>query len=265
VLDKRAVITLLRRIIKRVSGGLKQAGLFLPQFFALRSGGRAGVRFALQLRDIKACLVDATSTTGFDRHYVFHCAWAARVLARNRPVEHTDISSSLFFIGGVSAFVPIRFLDFRPANLGLSMLREEAVDIRQMPFKSESIHSLSCMHVVEHIGLGRYGDPIDYDGDLTACAELKRVIAPGGWLLFVVPLAAQPRIAFNAHRVYAFDQVLGMFDGLDIEEFCLVPDREVDGGLVVSPSKDLLDRQRYGCGCFLFRKPESIKVEGIDR
>lgn len=259
------VVALLRRVLKRASGGLKQAGLFLPQLLALRRGGTEGIRFALYLRDIKACLVDATATTGFDRHYVFHCAWAARVLARTRPVEHTDISSSLYFVSGVSAFVPIRFLDYRPTNLGLSGLREQAVDIRQLPFASESVQSLSCMHVVEHIGLGRYGDPIDYDGDLIACAELKRVIAPGGRLLFVVPLAAQPRIAFNAHRIYALDQVMGMFDELRLEEFCLIPDREEDGGLVASPSEELLARQRYGCGCFLFRKPESIEVEGNDR
>ena len=249
---------MLRRIFKRAGGGLKQAGLFLPQFFALRRGGKEGVRFALQLRDIKACLVDATATTGFDRHYVFHCAWAARVLARNRPAEHADISSSLYFIGVASAFLPIRFLDFRPANLGLSMVKEDAVDIRQLPFENESIYSLSCMHVVEHIGLGRYGDPIDYDGDLAACAELARVIALGGCLLFVVPLAAQARIVFNAHRVYTFDQVLDMFRGMILEEFSLIPDNAADGNLIVSPNKELLERQSYGCGCFLFRKPESV-------
>jgi hypothetical protein len=36
------------------------------------------------------------------------------------------------------------------------------------------------MHVVEHIGLGRYGEPMDEQGDLKAIEELKRVLAPGG-------------------------------------------------------------------------------------
>jgi hypothetical protein len=36
------------------------------------------------------------------------------------------------------------------------------------------------MHVVEHIGLGRYGDPIDPDGDLKAISELKRVVQKRG-------------------------------------------------------------------------------------
>lgn len=247
-------------LLKRVCSGLKQSFFFVSQFNTLRHGGREGVRFALRLKDIKACLTDATATTGYDRHYVFHCAWAARVLARTRPNEHTDISSSLFFVSGVSAFVPIYFLDYRPANLGLPGLREHAVDIRKLPFENDSLQSLSCMHVVEHIGLGRYGDPLDYDGDLSACAELSRVLGVGGYLLFVVPVAAEPRIAFNAHRVYTVDQVRQMFKDLYLEEFCLIPDNGEDGGVVVSPSSELLSRQRYGCGCFLFRKRDASNL-----
>ena len=39
------------------------------------------------------------------------------------------------------------------------------------------------MHVVEHIGLGRYGDQVDPDGDLMAMKELERVTAKLGKLL----------------------------------------------------------------------------------
>ncbi len=54
----------------------------------------------------------------------------------------------------------------------------------------ESIDRIdSCMHTIEHIGLGRYGDPLDAVGDQTALSELQRVVAPGGSLLIVVPVA----------------------------------------------------------------------------
>ncbi|NDC42314.1 MAG: DUF268 domain-containing protein, partial [Chitinophagia bacterium] len=56
-----------------------------------------------------------------------------------------------------------------------------------LPFESDSIPSLSCMHTIEHVGLGRYGDQLDPQGDLKAIAELKRVVQPGGDLLFVTP------------------------------------------------------------------------------
>jgi SAM-dependent methyltransferase len=243
------------RGFRRVVGSIRHAIRLLPQYLAIKRASRGGgARFSLRLRDAKPCLADATSTTGFDRHYVFHTAWAARILAKSMPKIHTDISSSLYFIANVSAFIHIKFLDYRPANLGLSGVREEAVDILNLPFADDSIQSLSCMHVVEHIGLGRYGDSIDYDGDIHAAKELKRVLSVGGQLLFVVPVAAEPCIQFNAHRIYSFIQVLSMFEGLVLDDFSLIPDRAEDGGLVPWPSKDLLARQTYACGCFLFRK-----------
>src|SRR6266480_4445292 len=123
-------------------------------------------RFEMRFSDRRPCLDDRTTTTTFDRHYVFHTAWAARCLKTINPGFHVDISSSLFFSSIASAFVPINFYDFRPAELNLSQLQSRHADILHLPFADASVSSLSCMHVVEHIGLGRYGDPFDPDGDL---------------------------------------------------------------------------------------------------
>jgi SAM-dependent methyltransferase len=213
----------------------------------------AGSRFNLAWEDRYPCLDDNTPSTGFDRHYIYHCAWAARVLARTRPACHTDISSSLYFCGIASAFVPMRFYDYRPALLQLSNLSSNTADLLALPFENGSIESLSCMHVVEHIGLGRYGDQLDPNGDLKAIAGLKRVLAPGGSLLFVVPLGS-PRVMFNAHRIYSYGQVMEYFGELELKQFALIPDDPQDGGLVYDASKALADRQTYGCGCFWLRK-----------
>ena len=111
------------------------------------------------------------------------------------------------------------------------------------------------MHVVEHIGLGRYGDPLDPTGDLKAIAELKRVVRPGGHLLFVVP-TGQPRICFNAHRVYGYRQVLSYFSDLQLVETALVTaDGAPPEGLIKNASEDLFNQQSEGTGCYLFRKP----------
>jgi hypothetical protein len=114
------------------------------------------------------------------------------------------------------------------------------------------------MHVVEHVGLGRYGDPLDYDGDLRAVAELQRVLKAGGQLLFVVPLGGESRIQFNAHRIYTYRQILGMFAELKLVEFTLIPDDGSVLGLVRHASEELANAQRYGCGCFWFQKPPLI-------
>ena len=196
---------------------------------------------------------ERTETTPIDSHYVYHTAWASRILARTRPQRHVDISSYVYFSVIASAFVPIDFYDYRPVALHLSGLSTGAQDLTALTFADNSIPSLSCMHVIEHIGLGRYGDPLDPRGDLRAARELRRVLAPGGLLLLAVPIG-WPCLCFNAHRIYGYEQVLSMFDGLVVEEFALLPD-DASGGLILNAPKDLADRQKIACGCFALRKP----------
>ena len=210
-------------------------------------------RLSLSWKDRLPCLNDKTASTGFDRHYVYHTAWAARVLRETNPAVHFDISSSLYFSGIVSAFIPVRFYDYRPADFSLSNLTSEAADLLALPFGDQTLDSLSCMHVVEHVGLGRYGDPLDPNGDLKAIAELKRVVSTGGTLLFVVPLGG-PKIAFNAHRIYSYDQILTYFAGFRLNEFALIPDNPEEGGLIRGATKEQAEKQTYGCGCFWFTK-----------
>jgi len=164
-----------------------------------------------------------------------------------------DISSSLYFAAIASAFVPIRYYDFRPPELRLNNLSVEHADLLALPFQDNSVPSLSCMHVVEHIGLGRYRDPLDPEGDLKAIRELQRVLAPSGNLIFVVP-AGRPRIVFNAHRIYSYDQILDSFHALHLVDFALVPDDEHQGGLLSTASREIVNAQAYGCGCFWFSK-----------
>jgi SAM-dependent methyltransferase len=211
-------------------------------------------RFVLHWSDRLRCSNDRTETTNFDRHYVYHTAWAARVLAATRPCEHVDISSSVYFCGMVSAFIPVTFYDYRPAALQLEGLDSRPADLMALPFDDASVASLSCMHVIEHIGLGRYGDALDPEGDLRAMAELSRVLAPGGNLLLVAPVG-RPRIQFNAHRIYAYRQIVERFAGLDLVDFSLVPDDGSDDGLIRAATEEVADAQHYGCGCFWFRRP----------
>jgi predicted SAM-dependent methyltransferase len=209
--------------------------------------------FKLDLKNLYLCLDDKSCETSFDRHYVYHTAWAARIINELKPTVHHDISSSLYFCSIVSAFYPIKFYDYRPANLNLSNLSSESADLLNLPFADNSIESLSCMHVIEHVGLGRYGDPLDPDGDLKAIEELKRVLAIGGSLLFVVPVG-KPRIMFNAHRIYSYGQIVEYFSDLYLKQFALIPDDFKDGGLVESAPETIADEQNYGCGCFWFIK-----------
>lgn len=215
-------------------------------------------RFTIDESDFFPCLYDNTTATGFDRHYVYHPAWAARIIKKNNPGKHIDISSTLHFCGILSAFIPVDFYDYRPADLHLSDLNSLHGDLMNLPFESDSVESISCMHTIEHVGLGRYGDPMDYDGDIKAINELKRVLAPDGSLFFVVPMGGKSQICFNAHRIYTKELVLNLFSDLELKEFAFIPEDGKDGGLIIDPAQQLLSTQHCGCGCFWFTKKNVI-------
>ncbi len=227
---------------------------FITDYRALRKSCKeTKKRFSMNCRDWFLCLMDRTADTPFDPHYTYHPAWAARVVARTMPKKHIDIASTLKFCTLVSAFVPVEFYDYRPANLHLSGLESKFGDLHKLPFADSSVESLSCMHTIEHVGLGRYGDPIDYDGDIKAAKEISRVLAKNGTFIFVTPVG-KPRIEFNAHRIYSYQQVISLFPDLTLTEFSLVPDDFKEVGIIENATPEIVASQIYACGCFVFTK-----------
>ena len=224
---------------------------FKHQFNKFRS--MKSNRFTLSWKNCIPCLDDWTGTCNFDTQYVYHIAWAARVLAETRPSKHIDISSSIYFPAIVSAFVPMDYYEYRPTDIFLSNLTTKHADLLELPFGTETVESLSCLHTIEHIGLGRYNDVLDPDGDLKSIAELKRVIRKGGNLLIAVPIG-QSELLFNAHRIYSYDQITSYFSDLRLVRYDLIPDDAYKTGMIYNATKNDTDIQIYGCGCFQFTK-----------
>ncbi|MDQ1600741.1 MAG: hypothetical protein QOD68_2215 [Actinomycetota bacterium] len=199
-------------------------------------------------------LHDRTSWTGFDAHYVYQGPWAFRRILAAGPSRHVDIGSFLGYLGFFSAAVPTTFIDIRPAGLEVPGLQEVPGSVLDLPFADGELESVSCMHVIEHIGLGRYGDPVDVGGSEAACRELARVLAPGGSLYLSLPVG-RSRICFNAHRVHSVEQVLAYCSGLELTSM----DAVLDGGAWVDdcPPERLRDSD-YALGLFHFVKPEGV-------
>lgn len=170
----------------------------------------------LQYQYIYPCLTDKTMETTVDAVYYYQDAWAfERILAR-KPDCHVDIGSHHKFVSLLSKVVPVTMVDIRPLPISLSTLEFREGSILDLPYKDASVPSVSSICVIEHIGLGRYGDPIDPQGSEKAIEELKRILQPGGDIYISVPIDDVNRIYFNAHRAFTEEYLLKLFKPLEV-------------------------------------------------
>jgi SAM-dependent methyltransferase len=206
-----------------------------------------GLRYATPM--LADRYANAGSASG---HYFYQDLWAARNIYERRPAKHLDIGSRIDgFVAHLLTFMPVTIVDIRPleSNIqGLTFLQDDATKLSKLP--SNSVHSLSSLHVAEHFGLGRYSDPIDPEACFRFMESLERVLAPGGRLYFSVPVGRE-RVEFNAHRVFSPKTILDRFSCLRLEQFSYVGD---DDALYLDTSPDLMPASNFACGLFLFTK-----------
>lgn len=170
------------------------------------------------LNNLMPCLHDASATTSIEPIYFYQDAWAFEHIVKARPAWHVDVGSHHKFVALLSKVIPVTMVDIRPLSLQLSTLTFREGSILNLPFDNASVSSVSSLCVAEHIGLGRYGDPLDPHGTEKAIAELKRIIAPGGYLYLSVPLDDDNRTYFNAHRAFRESYLFSLFDPFEVVE-----------------------------------------------
>lgn len=223
-------------------------GKFIWFFNQFRVFRKSEINDKFKIIEWYPCLNDNTAYTPLDPTYFFQDSWAAKHLYALKPKHHYDIGSSVKTIGILSQFIPITFVDIRPIKLELEDLFFKEGSILDLPFKDNSIDSLSSLCVVEHIGLGRYGDPIDQFGSEKAINELKRVVKVGGIILFSVPVDKENKIYFNAHRAFTKDYILELFNGFT------VLDEKYHYG---TKMYDRYDKEKgFGTGLYMLKKKE---------
>ncbi len=206
----------------------------------------------MRFRDSYPCLHDRTPSTPYDAHYFYQDIWAFKAIGRAGVECHVDVGSRSIFVGMLTGITKVIFIDIRPLKVDLENLDSRAGTLVDLPFEDRSVRSLSCLHVAEHVGLGRYGDPLDPKGTQKAARELARVLAPGGVLYFSVPVG-RPRVCFNAHRIHSPAQILGYFEDLTLIECSGVDDR---GRFRERIEPSELAGSSYACGFFELTRRE---------
>ena len=191
-------------------------------------------------------------------HYFHQDLLVARRIHDSKPEKYVDIGSRIDgFVAHVAAFREIEVLDIRPLDSNIHNIRFKQANLISLPAGMENYtDSLSCLHAIEHFGLGRYGDPIDFEGHIKGLQNLHTILRPGGTLYLSCPIGPQ-RIEFNAHRVFSVKYLLSLFDGrFRVRSFSFVDD---SGDLHenVELRKELLANDcgcNYGCGIFELEK-----------
>lgn len=203
-------------------------------------------QFSISMMDWYPCLTDKTKTTPLDPVYFYQDAWAARKIFANKPHHHYDVGSSAKTMGIISQFVPTTMVDIRPIELQLENFYFKKGSILELPFEDNSIESISSLCVVEHIGLGRYGDPLDQFGSEKAIAELVRVTKPGGYIYFSVPVESENRVYFNGHRAFNREYLISLFNGCRLIDELYILNNQLSATFAQSKG--------YTVGLFQFRK-----------
>ena len=187
-------------------------------------------------------------------HYFHQDLLVATFIQQAQPQRHIDVGSRIDgFVAHLAAFRPVEVIDIRPlAIAGHERIRFIQGNLMAPdPALRESCDSLSCLHAIEHFGLGRYGDPIDPSGHLTGFQNLVAMLRPGGTLYISFPIG-ESAVHFNAHRVFAPTEVLDWARGaLELQRFDYVDDA---GELHLEQTPERIDVPHYGCGIYTFRK-----------
>jgi SAM-dependent methyltransferase len=189
-------------------------------------------------------------------HYFWQDLYVAQRIFEANPPEHLDIGSRIDgFVAHVASFRRITVGDIRPLASRIPNVAFVQMDLmgELPPGQVGQFASVSCLHALEHFGLGRYGDPENADGHIAGLRNLQRLLRPGGVLYLAVPIGA-PTLWFNAHRVFAPRTILDLAAPLALTDFAYIGD---DGALYTPGAAGAraaeLERLDYGCGIFTFR------------
>lgn len=215
--------------------------------------------------ELVPCLHDWYEEGGLTKsEYFWQDLLVARWIHDANPQKHVDVGSRVDgFVAHVASFREIEVCDVRPISTQIPGVVFKQADLMRpvvLPSAGRDGYcdSLSCLHAIEHFGLGRYGDPIDPQGYERGIANMAQLLKPDGRFYLSTPIG-QERVEFNANRVFDPRTIIRCAEssGLHLKELTVIG----AGGMV---SKVLLGehtllelaQSRYKLGIFVFIKKD---------
>jgi glycosyltransferase involved in cell wall biosynthesis/SAM-dependent methyltransferase len=215
-----------------------------------------GLDNAFQWGKITPVLTEKNAEGGVMKGVYFHQdLYVARLIHEANPEKHLDIGSRTDgFIAHVASFREIELIDIRPIKSQVKNIFFRQADLMNLPEDLiDYCDSVSSLHAIEHFGLGRYGDPVDYYGHLKGINNITKILKKGGVFYFSVPMGNVQRIEFNEQRVFSLDYLIRILEAdYTIKSFSYVND---DGNLIEDAAlTDENVKSGFSCwyGCAIF-------------
>jgi len=222
---------------------------------SLQRGGDSDFALHLSLPALNDRFSQSGSASG---HYFHQDLLIARRIYMNKPSRHIDIGSRIDgLVAHIAVFRGVEVFDVRPQKNKVKNIFFKQIDLMKVPRKMKNYcDSVSSLHAIEHFGLGRYGETIDYYGHIKAINNIHKILKKNGKLYFSVPIGKQ-RIEFNAHRVFEIAYLLKLFSGkFKINCFSYVDDKGRLFENVDLKNNNIKNNYNcyYGCGIFEMTK-----------
>jgi hypothetical protein len=197
-----------------------------------------------------------SNSAGLDPHYFYQDLLVANYVFIDKPEIHLDIGSSVSgFVAHVASFREIHVLDIRPLKLDINLnIKFQQQDLMN-PDKRilNKYDSISCLHTIEHFGLGRYGDKIDPNGHIKGFNNILKLLSSNAKLYISFPVGGiKTKTIFNAHRVFKSTDVLSWAKkeyNLELINFDIVNDLKI----YRNKSLKFADQFDYACGIYTFK------------
>ena len=180
--------------------------------------------------------------------YFIQDLYVANIVKNLPSTLHVDIGSRLDgFVSQCSLVKDLISYDYRQESqlkYGIHFSHVDLLDYDCVYGALNSHHgqriSISCLHTLEHLGLGRYGDKLSLQAFENGLSNLLLSTPVNSSLIISFPVGI-PRIYFNAHRIIDIDTVIKYLDNHNFE---FVEFSTIIRGEIVS-SRDQIDINKH--------------------
>ncbi len=202
-------------------------------------------------------LLDRTEPSSALGEYFWQDLFVAKKIIELDPKRHIDVGSRIDgFIAHLACVRSVEVFDIRPLSVDIHNLVFVQWDITNPNDEYQGVADcVSCLHTLEHIGLGRYGDKLDPDGWKKGLSSLATLVSQGGQFWLSVPIGIQ-RIEFNAHRVFNPKTIINeaIKSNLSLDSFYFLQADVLKKSNDIEADLDRLSKLNYSLGIYHFRK-----------